>query len=69
MLSIIKLFEATYALPAQAPMAGVRQYMDNKIASLKQAFARGAIGAVEFNQQMVEIRRNKNNKKMGVTQF
>lgn len=73
MLSVGKLFEiakpATFAPPAQSPMADTHQYVFGKMAALKRQMAFGRMKASEYNLQMAELRKNMFNKQMGVTQF
>ncbi|HQF36892.1 MAG TPA: hypothetical protein PLL26_04610 [Candidatus Dojkabacteria bacterium] len=69
MISIRKLFEATYAPPAQSPMAVAREYVNSRIQALKRNFALGRIKASDYQEQLKELQRNKNNKLMGTQQF
>lgn len=70
MLSLRKLFEVTQFAPRPVgPMAGVNEYVQNRIAQLKQAVASGRLSQMAFNQQKNEILKNRFNKQMGVIQF
>ena len=70
MLSVRNLFEATqYAAPAQSPMAGPHEYVLSRMAALKKQFSLGRMKALDFTQQMNELKTNLRNKQMGVTQF
>jgi hypothetical protein len=70
MLSVVNLFEAVLNIPqAQSPMAGTREYIANRMASLKKAFSMGRIPQAEYVRQVANLQKNRNNKGAGVTEY
>lgn len=63
MLSISKLFEI--APPAQGVMDDSRNYTLGRISVLKQNFAMGRLKAADYQMQLKQLLKDKNNKLAG----
>ena len=63
MLSVSKLFEV--APPPQGVMDDARNYTLSRIAVLKQNFAMGRLKALDYQMQLKQLLKDKNNKLAG----
>ena len=74
MISVSKLFEvakpATYAPPAQSPVAEPRNYVRERLASLRKMIGKSGTNLKDLQQQIKDYQQtNRFNNKMGVTQY
>ena len=73
MLSVSKLFEigpGERPLPAQSPVAGPRNYIQERLLNLRKMIGKSGTNLKDLQQQIKEYQQtNRFNNKMGVTQY